>query len=72
MNDDEAKRVRAIYPPIVLQDEGVYTHEGAYIWWRAANKNLDNQRPVDLWWSRNEDLKRMVLDEVSRLTGGNG
>jgi hypothetical protein len=60
------------YPPIVLREAGVYTHKGAYIWWRVANINLDGARPVDLWWDDNPGNRDAVRDELSRLMDGNG
>jgi hypothetical protein len=60
--------VTSQYPPIVLQATGVYDREGAYIWWRSANNNLNGRRPVDLWNGQPTD-RDAVRAEIERLTG---
>ena len=60
-------------PPLILIEEGVYTRLGAWIWWRSRNKNFGGRRPVDTWFGHDDqpEDRQLVLDEISRLTGGN-
>lgn len=58
------------YPPIRLQEAGIYNHEDAYIWWRTPNFNLNGKRPVDMWLDNNTGERDLVRDEMSRLTDG--
>jgi hypothetical protein len=55
-------------PVLILQDEGVYTYDAAWLWWNRMNWNL-KARPVDLWSSGRLADKALVMDEVARLTG---
>lgn len=45
----------------------VYTDEGIQIWLKSRNRNLDGERPIDVFASGQVDR---VLEEVRRVVGG--
>lgn len=52
---------------LIEELQNAYTDEGIQIWLHSRNRNLENQRPIDLLTQGDLDV---VLEEAQRVSGG--